>query len=256
MMRFASLGSGSQGNALVVEAGRTRVLLDCGLGLNDVKTRLAKCGVEAGELDAIVVTHEHDDHLGGVSRLARKFEIPVYMTYGTMTALDGARAGIAQITVIDSHTPFAIGDIQVCPYPVPHDAREPAQFVFTDGGASIGILTDTGSSTPHIESMLAGLEALVIECNHDAGMLAESSYPPYLKQRISGRFGHLDNASAAGLVGRLDCSRLQHVVAAHLSQQNNTPALARQALAQALNCAPEWIGVADQQNGFGWRSLN
>ncbi len=242
MMRFASLGSGSQGNALVVEAGVTRVLLDCGLGLNDVKTRLARCGLEAGDLDAIVVTHEHSDHIGGVARLARKFEIPVYLTSGTLTALDGARAGITQITVIDSHTPFAIGDIEVRPYPVPHDAREPAQFVFGDGRSSLGVLTDTGSSTPHIESMLSGLEALVLECNHDSGMLARSSYPPHLRQRISGRFGHLDNASAAGLLGRLDCSRLKHVIAAHLSQENNTPVLARQALARGAQLR----GVVDR----------
>lgn len=255
MMRFASLGSGSQGNALVVEAGRTRVLLDCGLGLNDVRTRLARCGLEAGDLDAIVVTHEHDDHVGGVARLARKFEIPVYMTYGTLTALDGARAVIAQITVIDSHTPFAIGDIEMRPYPVPHDAREPAQFVFNDGRASLGVLTDAGSSTPHIESMLSGLDALVLECNHDRDLLANGSYPPYLKQRIGGRFGHLDNASAAGLLGHLDCSRLKHVIAAHLSQQNNTPELARAAMAQALSCEPGWIGVADQQSGFAWRDI-
>lgn len=254
-MRFASLGSGSQGNALVVEAGVTRVLLDCGLGLNDVKARLARCGLEAGDLDAIVVTHEHSDHIGGVARLARKFEIPIYLTSGTLTALDGARAGIARITVIDSHTPFAIGDIEVRPYPVPHDAREPAQFVFDDGRSSLGVLTDTGSSTPHIESMLSGLEALVLECNHDSGMLARSSYPPHLRQRISGRLGHLDNASAAGLLGRLDCSRLKHVIAAHLSQENNTPVLAQQALAQVLNCEESWIGVADQQAGFAWRDI-
>lgn len=255
MMRFASLGSGSQGNALVVEAGSTRVLLDCGLGLNEVKARLARSGIEAGELDAIVVTHEHDDHVGGVARLARKFEIPVYMTQGTLTALNGARGGISRITVIDSHTPFAIGDIEVRPYPVPHDAREPAQFVFGDGKSSLGVLTDTGSSTPHIESMLSGLDALVLECNHDPGMLANGSYPPHLRQRIAGRFGHLDNASAAALLGRLDCSRLKHVIAAHLSQQNNTPALARQALAGALGCEADWIGVADQRSGFDWREL-
>lgn len=256
MMRFASLGSGSQGNALVVEVGRTRVLLDCGLGLNDVKARLARSGLEAGDLDAIVVTHEHDDHIGGVTRLARKFGIPVYMTHGTLTALNGTRGRIAQITVIDSHTPFAIGDIEVRPYPVPHDAREPAQFVFGDGVSRLGVLTDTGSSTPHIESMLSGLEALVIECNHDSEMLANSSYPPYLRQRIAGRFGHLDNAAAAGLLASLDCSRLKHVIAAHLSQQNNRPELARQALSQALNCEEAWIGVADQQAGFDWRSIS
>ena len=254
-MRFASLGSGSQGNGLVVEAGGTRLLLDCGFGLRDTEARLARHGLGADDLDAIIVTHEHDDHVGGVSRLARKHEIPVYLTYGTLMALDGAHSGIAQITIIDSHTPFAIGDIEVRPYPVPHDAREPAQFVFSDGKVRLGVLTDTGSSTPHIESVLSGLEALVLEYNHDRDLLAQGNYPPSLKQRIGGRFGHLDNGTAAQLLASLDCSRLQHLIAAHLSQQNNTPELARMAAAQALNCAPEWIGVADQQSGFGWRDI-
>lgn len=254
-MRFASLGSGSQGNALVVEAGSARVLLDCGFGIRDVETRLARLGLEAGDLDAIIVTHEHDDHVGGVTRLARKYELPVYLTYGTLTALDGARSRIAQITLIDSHTPFAIGDIEVRPFPVPHDAREPAQFVFSDGGATLGMLTDAGSSTPHIECMLSGLDALVLECNHDLDLLAKGGYPPYLKQRISGRLGHLDNETAARLLASLDCSRLQHLIAAHLSQQNNTPELARAAMAKALGCEPGWIGVADQRDGFDWREI-
>lgn len=256
MMRFASLGSGSEGNALIVEAGRTRVLLDCGFGIRDLTARLARRGLEPDDIAAIIVTHEHDDHVGGVARVSRRFHIPVYLTQGTLTALNGARRSIEQITVIDSHTPFAIGDIQVRPYPVPHDAREPAQFVFGDGQVSLGVLTDTGSSTPHIESMLSGLDALVLECNHDHDLLAKSSYPPYLRQRIAGRFGHLDNGTAARLLASLDCSRLRHVIAAHLSRQNNTPELARMAMAQALNCAPDWVGVADQQGGFDWRDLS
>jgi len=138
---------------------------------------------------------------------------------------------------------------------VPHDAREPAQFVFGDGNVSLGVLTDTGSSTPHIESMLSGLDALVLECNHDVDLLVNGGYPALLKRRIASRFGHLDNSAAAELVAKLDCSRLQHFVAAHLSQQNNTPSLARAAAAQALNCAPEWIGVASQDEGFGWREI-
>ena len=255
MMRFASLGSGSEGNGLIVEAGNTRILLDCGFGIGDAATRLARLGLEPETLAAVVVTHEHGDHIGGVAGLARRHELPVYLTYGTLMALGGRRSTIAQITVIDSHTPFSVGDIEVRPYPVPHDAREPAQYVFGDGKSSLGVLTDTGSSTPHIESMLSGLDALVLECNHDLDMLENSKYPPYLKQRIAGRLGHLDNASAAQLLANVDCSRLQHFVAAHLSQQNNTPEHARAAVAQALNCDPDWIGVASQSEGFGWRQI-
>lgn len=254
-MRFASLGSGSQGNALVVEAGHTRLLLDCGFGISESAARLARLGLAPHDLDAIVVTHEHDDHVGGVARLARKYELPVYLTHGTLTAIDGERAALAEIVIIDSHTLFAVGDIEVRPYPVPHDAREPAQFVFGDGSASLGVLTDAGASTPHIAAMLSGLDALVLECNHDSDMLANGSYPASLKRRIASRFGHLANEAAAQLLAMLDCSRLQHLIAAHLSQQNNTPELARAALADALNCTPEWVGVATQDEGFGWREI-
>ena len=255
MMRFASLGSGSEGNALVLEAGTTRLLLDCGFSVSETATRLARLGLEPDDLDAVVVTHEHADHIGGVARFARKHDLPVYLTHGTLTALDGERSAIAEITVIDSHTVFAIGDIEVWPYPVPHDAREPAQFVFGDGASRVGVLTDAGSSTPHIEAILSGLDALVLECNHDLDLLMSGSYPPPLKRRIASRFGHLDNRTAAQLLVSIDCSRLQHLIAAHLSRQNNTPALARAAVAQALNCTPQWIGVAGQDEGFGWREI-
>ena len=255
MMRFASLGSGSQGNALVLEVGSTRLLLDCGFSVSETTIRLARLGLEPVDLDAVVVTHEHDDHIGGVARFARKHDLPVYLTHGTLTALDGERSAIAEITIIDSHAPFSIGDIEVWPYPVPHDAREPAQFVFGDGTRRVGVLTDAGSSTPHIEAMLSGLDALVLECNHDLDLLLNGSYPPSLKQRIASRFGHLDNQTAAQLLASVDCSRLQHLIAAHLSQQNNTPDLARTALAQTLNCALEWVGVASQAEGFGWREI-
>jgi len=254
-MRFASLGSGSQGNALIVEAGSTRLMLDCGFGIGECVFRLQRLGLEPADLDAIVVTHEHDDHIGGVARFARKYELPVYLTYGTLTALEGERGTAAQVTLVDSHTRFAIGDIEVRPFPVPHDAREPAQFVFSDGDATLGVLTDTGMPTPHIVEMLSGLNALVVECNHDADMLANGAYPPALKRRIASRFGHLANDAAAGLLAALDLSRLQHLIAAHLSQQNNTPERARDAISKAIGCAPEWIGVASQSDGFAWRAI-
>jgi phosphoribosyl 1,2-cyclic phosphodiesterase len=157
--------------------------------------------------------------------------------------------------LIDVHASFSIGGIEVAPYPVPHDAREPVQFVLGDGAARLGVLTDTGWPTPHIAQALSGVDALVLECNHDLDMLLNGPYPPRLKQRIAGRMGHLANAASADLVRAMDCSRLQHVIAAHLSEHNNTPALARAALAGALNCETEWIGVATQEEGFGWREI-
>jgi phosphoribosyl 1,2-cyclic phosphodiesterase len=253
-MRFASLGSGSRGNGLLVEAGATRILVDCGFPLRDAVARLARLGLAPGDVAAIVVTHEHGDHIGGVFRLASRYGIPVWMTHGTLNASAG-RAEALRIEVFDSHAPFRIDDLQVLPFPVPHDAREPVQFVFSDGRLRLGVLTDIGEATPHVEAMLSGCDALVLECNHDARMLRDGDYPPALKQRIAGRYGHLENRAAARLLARLDTSRLQHIIAAHLSQQNNTVESARAALAAVLGCAAEWIGVADQDGGLDWRSL-
>jgi phosphoribosyl 1,2-cyclic phosphodiesterase len=127
--------------------------------------------------------------------------------------------------------------------------------VFGDGARRLGVLTDTGSPTAHIEASLSGCAALVLECNHDRDMLMGGEYPPSLKARIAGRWGHLDNAVSASILCALDRSRLRHVVAAHLSQTNNTPELARAALAGALGCAPEWIAVATQEDGLPWREV-
>ncbi|HEX4986461.1 MAG TPA: MBL fold metallo-hydrolase [Burkholderiales bacterium] len=255
-MRFASLGSGSQGNALVVEAGGSRLLLDCGFGLAATETRLARLGLRPADLDAIVVTHEHDDHIGGVAKLARRHGIPVWITPGTLRGFEALFAEVAEVHLIHNYAAFAVGDLQVRPFPVPHDAREPAQYVFGDGSRRLGVLTDAGCATRHIEDMLSGCDALVLECNHDAQMLQESSYPRSLRERIAGRFGHLDNTAAAQLLGRLDNGRLKHLVAAHLSKENNRPEIARAALAAVLGCAPEWIAVADQEEGLGWREID
>lgn len=256
-MRFASLGSGSRGNALVVEAGRTRLLLDCGFGLDETVKRLARLGVEPESVTAIVVTHEHDDHSGGVARFARCYRTPIHLTYGTLVASGMARAAAELTTVvIDGHTPFSVGDVELFPFPVPHDAREPVQYVLGDGEHRLGVLTDVGATTAHIESMLSGLEALVLECNHDEAMLRESAYPAVVKRRIAGRLGHLANRAAADLLSRLDTSRLHHLVAAHLSRQNNRAALARAVLADVIGWNPDAIGIADQDEGFGWRTLD
>ncbi len=255
-MRFASLGSGSEGNGLVVSVADTHLLLDCGFGLKDSVTRLARLGLTPEQLSGILVTHEHGDHCDGVAKLARKYSLPVWLTHGTQRSAAKVFAGLTTQREIDPHQPFAIGDIQLHPYPVPHDAAEPVQFVFSDGQRRLGVLTDAGCSTPHIVAMLSGCDALVLECNHDADLLANSEYPHSLKQRISGRLGHLDNQQAADLLAQLATDRLQHLVAAHLSQRNNTATLAIAALSQVLNCAPDWIGIADQARGFDWREIN
>ncbi len=255
MMRFASLGSGSAGNGMLVEAGATRILADCGFALTDAIARLGRLGVAPTTIDAILITHEHDDHVGGAARFARKFQIPVWLTHGTLQAVAEDFAGFDATEIFDCHRCFAVGDIVIEPYTVPHDAREPAQFVFGDGAVRLGLLTDAGSVTAHMQAVLSGLDALVLECNHDLDLLWNGAYPPQLKQRIAGKFGHLDNATAAHLLEAVDCSRLKHLVAAHLSEQNNTPELASAALAGALNCDRGWIGVATQREGFDWRQL-
>jgi phosphoribosyl 1,2-cyclic phosphodiesterase len=254
-VRFASIGSGSEGNGLLVEAGKTRILIDCGFGVRDTVARLARLGVAPESLTAILVTHEHNDHAGGVPAFAGKYDIPVWLTFGTIFEVGDRFDGIAQMFGFDSHDVFRIGDLEIHPFPVPHDAREPVQFVVSDGQHRLGLLTDIGGSTPFVQASLTGCSALVLECNHDRELLASGDYPPSLKNRIAGRFGHLHNEAAAALLAALDTSRLQHIVAAHLSQSNNTPQKARAALAGALRCAEDWIGIADQAEGFGWRAL-
>ncbi len=254
-MKFASLGSGSEGNALLVAVGRTLVLMDCGFSMPDALSRLARLNVPAEQLSGIVVTHEHGDHINGVARLARKFDLPVWLTHGTLRSQHQAFSGIHTLHEIDPHRAFAIGDIEIIPYPVPHDAAEPVQFVFNDGARRLGVLTDAGCSTAHIEQTLSGCHALVLECNHDAEMLMNGDYPYSLKQRIGGRFGHLNNQDAAGILSRMDTSRLQHLIAAHLSRKNNTAELAVQALSCILNCETSWVEVATQKEGFSWREI-
>ena len=255
-MRFASLGSGSEGNGLLVEVGDTRILMDCGFGLRDTITRLARLGVSPEQLSGVVVTHEHGDHISGVAKLARRFDIAVWLTHGTLRAQAKAFAHIPKLNEIDAHTPFAIDAIQVQPYPVPHDAAEPVQYVFSDGARRLGVLTDAGCSTPHIEATLSACDALVLECNHDSELLANGEYPYSLKQRVGGRYGHLNNRQSAEILANLDASRLQHLIAAHLSHKNNTPELAVSALSAVLGCEAEWIGVATQHDGFDWRQID
>lgn len=261
-MRFAILGSGSDGNGLVVEAAPTitqaqptRVLVDCGFGLRHTMERLARLQLRPEDLAAIVLTHEHDDHASGAFKFAQRYQIPVWLTAGTLRGCKNYLRESVELHLFDSHTRFSIGALELCPYPVPHDACEPTQFVFNDGHHRLGLLTDAGQPTAHIIDSLQRLDALVLECNHDVQMLADSNYPLSLKRRIGGAYGHLSNDHAAQILAALDQSRLQHVIAAHLSQSNNTPDHARLALSHVLNTQASEIQVACQNDGLGWRSL-
>ena len=257
-MRFASIGSGSAGNCLVVEQTNTRLLLDCGFTPNEVIKRLQKLDLMPEQITGILVTHEHDDHAKGAFKFAAKYNVPVWLSHGTLRMCERyipEKADI-KINIIDSHTQFSIENIQINPYPVPHDAREPTQFTFSDGNHKLGVLTDAGSSTSHIETVLSACDALVLECNHDLHMLENGPYAWPLKKRVGSRLGHLDNQSAAALLAKLDNNKLKHIIAAHLSVKNNTPSLAQKALSMVLNCTQDWVGVAQQDEGFAWRGFN
>jgi phosphoribosyl 1,2-cyclic phosphodiesterase len=254
-MRFCSLGSGSAGNALVVEtagrSGTSRVLIDCGFSLKEFEARLARVGLAPAALDAIFVTHEHGDHVGCAVGLARRYGIPLWMSRGTWRAIAQPELPGLLRFARDGET-IAVGELELVPYTVPHDAQEPLQLRCSSAGAHLGVLTDTGCITPHLVQHLQGCDALVLECNHDPDMLAGSSYPASLKARIGGRLGHLSNEMSAQILAACTHSGLQHLVAAHLSAQNNRPELVRRSLAPAWGRDAAHIVVADAAAGFGW----
>ena len=257
-MKFASLGSGSEGNALLISAAdsggasRTTVMLDCGFGIKETQSRLQRLVRMPEQISGIVVTHEHTDHVGGVFKFARRFGIPVWLTYGTFAAVGATACKDVELHFCRDSEPFQIGDLSLQPYTVPHDAREPVQYVASDGRSKLGVLTDAGQSTEHLLQALGGCDALVLECNHDRQMLADSAYPPSLKRRIGGAYGHLANDVSAEILAALDKHRLKTVVGAHLSLKNNTPELARAALATALDQHPAQVMIACQEQGFDW----
>jgi phosphoribosyl 1,2-cyclic phosphodiesterase len=257
MMRFCSLGSGSTGNATLIEARgstrTTRVLVDCGFSLRELEARALRAGVALPDIDAVFVTHEHGDHVGCALGLARRFGVPLLMSRGTHRALGEPEA--PQIVFARDGAAIAVGELELWPYTVPHDAREPLQLTLSDGALRLGLLTDAGASTPHLLRQLRECHALLLECNHDRALLAASSYPAPLKARIGGRLGHLANDVAADILAACDPGRLRHLVAAHLSERNNTPLLAASVLAAVLGARPDDIVVADPLAGFAWLDL-
>lgn len=258
MLRFRSLGSGSTGNATVVETasdGRvSRLLIDCGFALRHLDARLARAGLAAADIDAIFITHEHGDHIGCAHALSRRDRIPVWMSEGTWLAT-GGRDFEGRLNLARDSADIHVGDLVVQPFTVPHDAREPLQLRCTDGVRSLGVLTDLGHATPHVLAQLTGLDALLLEFNHDSDMLAASAYPSFLKLRVGGNYGHLSNAAAAAIAHAVHHNGLRHVLAAHLSEQNNRPEIVRRMLADALGAREDEMLTASAADGSPWLDL-
>jgi len=253
-LRIASLGSGSRGNATLITCKKTTLLIDCGFSLRESERRLGRLGISASDIDGIFVTHEHSDHIRGVGAFARKHKMPVWMTHGTYRA--GNSGDLPVLHEIFTEQALTIKDLIVTPFAVPHDAAEPCQFHVSDGDKALGLLTDTGMITPHIRDMLSGIDALLLECNHDVTMLQEGEYPPALKVRVGSDYGHLNNDQAAGLLEQINTDKLKYIAAMHISDKNNTTYLARQALSDALGWQDQDIRVADQEAGLDWININ
>ena len=221
-MRVASLGSGSKGNATIVQHGATTLMIDCGFSLRQCEQRIQRLGIQPDAIDAILVTHEHSDHSAGVERLSRQYGIPVWTTVGTARAVFDSCLDFHRLA---EGTEVVIGDIRILPVTVPHDANEPLQFIFEGDltGKRFGILTDAGHITSHMIRCFSELDGLLLEFNYDEAMLEAGPYPPMLKQRVSGRHGHLSNDQSVELLEAIERSNLRCLIAAHISEKNNTP---------------------------------
>ena len=252
-LRFASLGSGSRGNALLVEVDETLVMVDCGLSLKATEERLGVLGRTPLDVTALLVTHEHADHMQGVARFARRYNTPVWMTPGTASA--PAARGLTRVNTLNCHRELELGKLVVQPFPVPHDAREPCQFTFAGAGRTLGVLSDTGHITSHIAERLAGCDALALEANHDLESLRRGPYPASVKQRVASSVGHLNNEQAAQLLERVGHPDLQWVVVLHISEQNNSPGDVRDALAGVLARDEQKLYLAEQNTPSEWLEI-
>lgn len=238
-MRLAVLGSGSSGNSVVIESAGRRLLIDAGFSARQITLRLEALGEDPSKLEGLLLTHEHQDHNRGAATLLKRYGFPVYATEGTFRGSAFKPELSAERHTIRSGEPFEVAEtFTVEPFSVPHDAREPVGFVVEDReGHRIGLVADLGCRSQLAWGRLRELDAVLIETNHDLGMLRSGPYPWHLKQRVASRHGHLSNQDAALGVRELLDDRLRHVVLYHLSRTNNLPALAAQAMSEQLEAA-------------------
>ena len=252
MLRLASVGSGSKGNATLIASSTTTILVDCGFTVKELIARLESLAISVDQIDAILVTHEHGDHIAGVAAVSRAARAPVYSTHGTLQS--GRLENSFSVTEIASDSVFAVGDIEINAITVPHDAREPVQFRFQSDSGSIGVLTDLGSITPHVCRGFSDCELLLLEFNHDLERLRQGPYPASLKRRVSGDYGHLNNQQAMTLLERLSERPPKVVVAGHISEQNNSVEQVATLLEGWAEPLGSQVVYASQTDGFGWLS--
>ena len=246
-MRFIPLASGSQGNAALVEIDGTRLLIDAGLSSKELEARLACCEVDPTGVDAVLLSHEHQDHSRGAERFSKLHGVPVACTAKTLAALDVSPVHVAEWWALPETGITEIGPVRVESFPVPHDARRPVGFVLHGDGMRVGVALDLGHATTLVRERLRGCEILMVESNYDEDMLRDGPYPWHLKQRVSGGYGHLSNRETAALLRDVVKPSCRAVILAHLSEKNNTQALARQTAATALRdagCARTEMRVA------------
>lgn len=245
------LGSGSRGNATFVKTDRVRLLIDAGMSRKEIARRLECIGEDPDGIDAVLITHEHSDHAGGLRVLAKDLPIQAFLTEGTMHALraDEYELNGSRLVPVPPGVPFTIGDVEVLPFTVPHDAAEPVAFTMTCAGFKLTQLTDIGYMPDHVAERLCGSDVLILESNHDLEMLRVGPYPWALKQRLMGRYGHLSNTAAGRFIREQFDGQAKYVVLAHLSSRNNHPAIAKYEVSRALQdrgLANTYLSVTSQ----------
>ena len=235
VLEFCVLASGSKGNAIHVSDGVTAVLVDAGLSGVEIQRRMARRGLSPADLSAILVTHEHGDHVRGVGVLARRFGLPVYLNPDAAKALNGRLGKISDLRSFRPGEPFSLGGLAVHPFATSHDAADPVGFTLGAGDRRLGIATDLGVATNLVRHHLRNCSAVILETNHDPDLLMNGPHPWHLKQRVRGRSGHLSNGEARDLLLDILHPRLSHVILGHLSEENNRPELALAMIREALD---------------------
>lgn len=246
-LTFCLLASGSRGNAIYISGGGTSILVDAGMSGIELERRMAKRGLSPRNLDAIVVSHEHNDHIHGVGVLSRRYGLPVYMSRKTARAASSHLKHIEETVYFESGTNFTIDSLSIHPFSTSHDADDPSGFTISLRHNTLGIATDLGIATAMVKTRLKGCQALILEANHDPEMLINGPYPWPLKQRVKSRSGHLSNQNARDLIGELQHESLFHVVLAHLSETNNTPEKALNTVCPAIRSKQTRLTAAIQK---------